>query len=176
MGPADTGSLVRSCPSTDQRILAMQPASVESCNKNIKHRFTSTFSLAAILLGTSLTAATCSNSTGPVPNLSGSWRGGSPVQLSLAFEQRGPTVNAAGQIARTGTLNAFVLGIEGLGLINADSTIRLELDGKFIGPHVLEGRLLPTGIITGTISGDHAGGDGIQVISLARHSDAPPPP
>lgn len=127
----------------------------------------------AILLAMSLTAAGCSDSTGPGLNLTGSWLGGSPVTLLVAFEQTGPLVRAAGELSKIGTKDSFGLAIQGIGTISSDSTIRVELDGQYLGHHVLEGRLLETGIISGTISGDHIGGDGIQVITLARYYGAP---
>jgi hypothetical protein len=127
----------------------------------------------AFLFAMGFAAGGCSNSMGPVPSVTGTWLGGSPATLFISFEQNGAKVRASGELSEIGTLDSFGLPVQGVGTIASDSTIRVELNGKFLGPHVLEGRLLDTGIIAGTISGDHIGGDGVQLITLARRSEAP---
>ena len=127
----------------------------------------------AILLAMCGTAGACSNSTGPLPNLTGPWLGGTPVQLFVSLKQSGTTLTVGGQIAKAGVSDFFGYNVQGKGSVASDSTVRLELDG--LGRHqVLKGKLLESGVISGEISGDLIGGDGVQIITLARHSEAPP--
>lgn len=126
----------------------------------------------AISLAAFLTVGACADSTGPVPDLTGAWLGGTPIQLFVAIEQNGTNVTVRGQIAKAGSSDSFLLAVQGTGSIAPDSMVRVELTGQ-AGHQILEGRLLQSGVISGTLAGDQIAGDGIQIISLTRHSQVP---
>jgi hypothetical protein len=118
-----------------------------------------------------LVAGGCANTTGPVPNLTGDWLGGSPNQLALSITQQGSRITANGRLASAGTLASYNLQTSGVGTINEDSTLHISLSGE-AGHHQLDARFVGGDQISGTLGGDRTG-DLLQVIVLRRHSISP---
>lgn len=112
----------------------------------------------------------CATSTAPAPQVAGEWLGGTPHQLSVSIKQSGAKLVLEGRLGATGTLlsGGYGLSISGTGSIDPDSTIRFQIDGR-AGRQSFQGKLLPTGVISGTLSGDRVGPS--QQSDLVRHED-----
>lgn len=125
-----------------------------------------------VCVATLAALAACNSPVAPVASLDGTWLGGNPVQFFLKLAQNGGQIHVSGTIARSGMYEGFVLDVKGAGSIRADSTLRIDLNGTS-GHQVLQAKLLPTGAISGIISGDRIQGDGVQTITLARYVPTP---